>query len=196
MIATKATRLVGLLSAAAILTLGGSGSAQGLDSLPSPEGLDYTMTMLIYENGQPPQGARIYVSDQGYRIDDPDSTVIFSPDTGRTLVIDHRSKTYLEVPIKSTPRSSGAATGAVGRQDPKAQDGCIENGKQMVAGVLATKKVCDQGGEKTWMWVDPNGIPLQVAYKEETNIVMTAVEYAVGPQPASLFTPPGGYKKR
>lgn len=150
------------------------------------------MTMLIYENGQPPQGARIYVSDQAYRIDDPDSTVIFSPDLGQTLIIDHRSKTYLEVPIKSTRGSSEAG----GRQDPKAQEGCVEKGEQMVAGVLATKMACDQEGEKTWMWVDPNGIPLQVAYKEETNVVMMAIEYAVGPQPASLFALPGGYKKR
>jgi hypothetical protein len=155
------------------------------------------MTVQMFEGGRPQGEAKIYVGNGAYRVESPDSTMIFLPDQEQVLVFDHESKSYLEMPATPSGDSALPAENSADRSRGSEDQGeCVEVGSDTIAGVPATKMACEQDGQATWVWADSNGVALQISEGEESNITMKVLDYVVGPQPESLFAPLEGYSKQ
>jgi hypothetical protein len=155
------------------------------------------MVTQIFVEGEPPQEFKSYYTEGAYRTDTPDSTMIFLQNEGRVLMFIHESRSYLELPSEfadqASPLADDMPAGPQGDQD---EGTCVEVGTEVVAGASATKMACEQDGELRWVWMEPSGIPLQIAEGSEDNVVLKVLEFEIGPQPESLFAPLDGYQRQ
>ena len=163
-------------------------------------GQEFSADTVAFDPAGKPLNGKLYVGHGKVRADSPDGTLMLMDLGAKTArVYDPRYKVYMERPARTT--SLILATNDPCQKDPNRKSamdtGCRVVGQETVNG-RATNKIeltMKSGGETgtLHMWLDPK-LHIFVRYEMNGKIVSELRNIHEGPQPASLFEPPAGYR--
>ena len=161
---------------------------------------EFSAETLAFDPAGKPLSGMLYVGHGKVRVDSPEGTIVLMDLGAKTArVYDPRYKVYLERPDRMTSLMLAANDPCQKESDRKsAMDAtCRVVGQETVNGRTTNKtEVTMTSGGQTQtlhLWFDPK-LHILVRYAMNGKIMSELRNIQEGPQPASLFEPPAGYR--
>jgi hypothetical protein len=178
-----------------VVALGGAG-AWAAPSAPPRYSVSFGAEFTLYypKSPRPTEQARLFVTPTAVRLERPGFVILYAAGPNRTYILSPDQKQYLEVagpateigeylPVRPSP-CAGYARGLA----------CQRVGVERVAGRSAERWRIGSGASAREVWVD-RALGLVVRLRSGGTDLRILRSLRMGPQPASLFRIPPGYRK-
>jgi hypothetical protein len=170
----------------------GGGTAMAADELPRQYSADMeveaygqTMALKVFmDEGKARSEMEMPGAMQGLGLSR--LVTIARPDLGKVYLLYPDTKTYEEQPLRPGDTQISAATAPGADTEPL--------GTEMVNGVPSKKYQVSYSGQTMWVWTSvADGVPVKMQSVDGSTLI-NVKNVRLGPQPASLFEVPAGYK--